>query len=123
MPYNIARKLLGYNKIIGLSVETIAQAKEANKLDVDYIGISPVFNTNTKTDINNPFGLDGVREIASFTKHRTVGIGGIHAGNANSVIKAGANGVAVVSAIVSSDDVKQAAIDFKKVINHKNNEQ
>jgi thiamine-phosphate pyrophosphorylase len=116
MPYPIARKILGYNKIIGLSVETIAQAKDANLLDVDYIGISPVFFTGTKTDIQTPLGLEGIREIASFTKHHIVGIGGIHAGNAKAVIEAGAAGVAVVSAIVSADDPAKAALVIKQQV-------
>jgi len=94
MPYAIAREILGYEKIIGLSVESLSQAKEANALDVDYIGISPVFLTGTKTDISTPLGLEGIREIASFTKHPIVGIGGIHVGNTKAIIDAGANGVA-----------------------------
>lgn len=113
MPYTIAREILGYEKIIGLSVESLSQAKEANALDVDYIGISPVFSTGTKTDISTPLGLEGVREIASFTKHPIVGIGGIHVGNIKAVIDAGANGVAVVSAICSADIPFNAAIDLK----------
>jgi len=78
MPYEVVRKILGKDKIIGLSVETVEQAREANKLDVDYIGLSPVFSTNTKTDINTPLELEGIKEIASFTKHKTVAIGGIN---------------------------------------------
>lgn len=116
MSYHIARKLLGYKKIIGLSVETISQAKEANLLDVDYIGISPVFSTATKTDINTPLGLEGIQEIASFTKHPIVGIGGIHVGNVKAVMNAGANGVAVVSAIVSANDPEKAALLIKQQI-------
>ncbi len=117
MPYTIARKILGYDKIIGLSVENIEQAKEANKLDVDYIGISPVFITGTKTDTGTPLGLEGLKEIAAFSNHIIVGIGGIHAGNAADVIKSGAHGVAVVSAIVAADDPLHAAHEIKKVIN------
>jgi thiamine-phosphate pyrophosphorylase len=116
MPYHIARKILGYEKIIGLSVETLSQAKDANRLDVDYIGISPVFTTGTKTDINTPLGLEGIREIVSFTKHRVVGIGGIHSGNIKAVIDAGANGVAVVSAICSADNPLEAAFELKNKI-------
>lgn len=116
MPYRKAREILGYNKIIGLSVETIQQAKEANGLDVDYIGISPVFTTGTKTDINTPLGLDGIQKISSFTKHPMVGIGGIHAGNAKAVIDAGANGVAVVSAIVSAINPAEASQIIKQQI-------
>ncbi len=116
IPYEVARKILGKNKIIGLSVETIEQAREANNLDVDYIGISPVFSTATKLDIKRPFKLEGVREIASFTKHPTVAIGGIKTSNAADVIAAGADGVAIVSAIVSADNVCAAAAEFKEII-------
>jgi len=116
MPYHIARKILGYNKIIGLSVETMLQAKDANLLDVDYLGISPVFATGTKTDILTPFGLEGIREIASFSKHPLVGIGGIHSGNAKAIMEAGANGVAVVSAIVSATNPADASRIIKQQI-------
>lgn len=116
MPYHIARQILGYDKIIGLSVETIAQAEEANLLDVDYIGLSPVFSTNTKTDINTPLGLEGIATIASFSCHPMVAIGGINVENTPSILKAGAHGVAVVSAIVSADDVKAATQQLKEVI-------
>jgi len=116
MPYPVARRLLGYSKIIGLSVETIDQARDANLLDVDYIGISPVFTTETKSDINTPLGVEGIKTIASFTKHRMVGIGGIQTENIQAVISAGAEGVAVVSAIVSADDPAKAASLLKQKI-------
>lgn len=117
MPYEVVRKILGKDKIIGLSVETIDQAREANKLDVDYIGLSPVFSTNTKTDINTPLELEGIKEIASFTKHKTVAIGGINKSNTGDIIKNGADGIAVVSAIVSNEDPRNAATELKSIIN------
>jgi thiamine-phosphate pyrophosphorylase len=116
LPYEIARKIIGNEKIIGLSVETIDQVKEANQLSVDYIGLSPVFSTQTKKDINTPLGLEGIREIASFTKHPTVAIGGIHKENAASIIQSGADGIAVVSAIVSQEDVCRAAHELKHIV-------
>lgn len=109
IPYSYARKMLGKNKIIGLSVETIDQAEEANDFNVDYIGISPVFVTGTKPELEKGLGLDGVRAIASLSKHYTVAIGGINAANAGAVLQAGANGLAVVSAIVSADNPRKAA--------------
>lgn len=109
MPYEIARKLLGYDKIIGLSVENMEQARQANLLDVDYIGISPVFGTQTKKDIAHPFGLEGVKEVTSFTNHPTVAIGGVNSSNAADIVSAGANGIAVVSAICSATSPKDAA--------------
>jgi len=116
LPYDVARKLLGKEKIIGLSVETIEQAREANMLDVNYIGLSPVFSTNTKLDINKPLELSGVKEITSFTKHKTVAIGGINSTNAKSVIASGADGIAVVSAIVSHENPMQAALELKTIV-------
>lgn len=122
MPYSVARKLLGKDKIIGLSVENIHQAIEANALDVDYIGLSPVFYTDTKNDIAPALGLDGITEIAKISKHRMVGIGGINTSNASDIVSSGAEGIAVVSAILSHDDPKKAAMKLKKcvskIINH-----
>ena len=117
LPYEVARRLLGKDKIIGLSIETIQQAREANTLDVDYIGLSPVFSTATKEDISTPLGLDSVREIASLTKLKTVAIGGINASNAGEVMAHGADGIAVVSAIVSHKDPQVAACELKAIIN------
>lgn len=116
MPYVIARRLIGKDKIIGLSVENVNQAKEANRLDVDYIGLSPVFVTGTKPELINALGLDGIRSIASFSKHCMVAIGGVHSGNAAAILKAGANGLAVVSAIVSADDPMMAAQEIRQTI-------
>lgn len=116
MPYSIARRLLGTGKIIGLSVENMQQAREANFIDVDYIGISPVFSTQTKSDTAQPFGLEGVNEIMSFMKHPAVAIGGINPGNAADVINAGANGIAVVSSICSADDPQQSAWNLKQIL-------
>lgn len=123
LPYETVRRILGKDKIIGLSVETMQQAKDANLLDVDYIGISPVFSTNTKKDIKQPFELEGIRKIASFTNHPTVAIGGINKNNTADIIKSGADGIAVVSAIVSADNPKDAARELRDIVDnakHKN---
>ncbi len=113
MPYEMARKLLGPGKIIGLSVENIGQVHEANRFDVDYIGISPVFSTATKTDIAQPFGISGVRDVMAVSKHPAVAIGGINPENALEIMQAGANGIAVVSAICSAESPYQAAQALK----------
>ena len=116
MPYAIARNLIGKDKIIGLSVENVDQAKEANRFDVDYIGLSPVFVTGTKPELVNALGLKGIRRIASISKHCMVAIGGVHSGNAAAILKAGANGLAVVSAIVTADDPMMAAREIRQAI-------
>jgi thiamine-phosphate pyrophosphorylase len=117
MPFETARRLLGKDKIIGLSVENIDQVHEANKLDVDYIGISPVFSTPTKTNTASPFGLEGIVEAMSITRHKAVAIGGINGSNAAAIVKSGAHGIAVVSAICSANNPRLAAEALKaKVI-------
>ena len=116
MPYDIARKLLGRDKIIGLSVECLQDAVNANELDVDYIGISPVFGTPTKTDTAPALGLNGVQEIVKISRHPAVGIGGINKTNASEVISAGAEGISVVSAIMSAIDPKESALELKRII-------
>ena len=116
IPYDIARKLLGKDKIIGLSVECLQDAVDANELDVDYIGISPVFGTPTKTDTAPALGLEGIREIVKISRHPAVGIGGINQTNAADIIEAGADGISVVSAIMSASDPKQAAFQLMSII-------
>ena len=121
LPYSVARNLLGKDKIIGLSVENLQQAKEANALDVDYIGLSPVFYTDTKNDIAPTLGLEGIKEIAKISKHRMVGIGGINTSNASDIVSSGAEGIAVISAILSHLDPKKAAMELQKCVSKINN--
>ena len=116
MPYATARELMGQKVIIGLSVETWEDVEAAQKLDVDYIGVSPVFATPTKTDTKEPWGLDGLRKIKAFSRHPLVAIGGINESNAGAVVEAGADCLAVVSAICSSDDPMTATLRLKHII-------
>ena len=116
MPYEIARKLLGPDKIIGLSVENMDDLLKANELDVDYVGISPVYGTPTKTDTAEPFGLEGLRRAVELSVHPTVAIGGMNASTIADVMAAGTDGVAVVSAICSVESPKLAAKELKEII-------
>lgn len=116
LPYDVVRKIIGKDKIVGLSVETIEQAREANDLDVDYIGLSPVFSTNTKTDINTPLGLEGIKEISSFTKHKSVAIGGISKLNTKDIIQSGADGISVISAIIGQEDPQKESKELIEII-------
>lgn len=117
MPYATARKLIGQEAIIGLSVETWADVEASQNLDVDYIGVSPVFATPTKTDTKEPWGLEGLRKIKSFSRHPLVAIGGINESNARTVVKAGADCLAVVSAVCSADDPAAAVAKLQSIIN------
>ncbi len=114
MPYSTARELLGYQKIIGLSVETVEEAVAAEQLDVDYIAISPIFSTKTKQDIKEPFELVGARECREVSNHPIVAIGGINLDNCSDVISLGIDGVAVISAILGSSSPYCAARSFKE---------
>lgn len=112
MPYDMARRLLGKDKIIGLSVESFSDIERANTLDVDYIGVSPVFATPTKTDTSRPFGIDGLRKAVEMSVHPTVGIGGMNLSTAAEVMATGTDGIAVVSAIMGADNPREAAAEL-----------
>lgn len=116
MPYEIARELMGPAAIIGISVETWEDVQRAEGLDVDYLGVSPVFATPTKTDTKEPWGLEGLRRIKSFSHHPLVAIGGLNPSNAEAVVMAGADSVAVVSAICASPDPLAASRELAGII-------
>lgn len=109
MPYPEARRLLGDGAVIGLSVETEEQVREAEAYDVAYLGVSPVFETRTKTDTKGSWGLPGLARVRKLSRHPLVAIGGISAANAEAVIRAGADCVAVVSALSSAPDPRAEA--------------
>jgi len=116
MPYEYFIKIIPGRMIRGLSVETPEQAAEAEKYDLDYLSVSPVFLTSTKTELEKEWGIKGLRELAATTKHKLVAIGGINKSNAEEIIKAGAKGIAVVSAICSAPDPKVAARELRYII-------
>jgi thiamine-phosphate pyrophosphorylase len=122
MPFTIARKLMGPKAIIGLSVEDWTDVEKSQKLDVDYIGVSPVFHTPTKTDTKGAWGLSGLAKIKAFSRHPLVAIGGINESNARDVIAAGADCIAVVSAICAAPDPAAATRNLKSIIDSVRNE-
>jgi len=105
MPYDVARSLLGKKKIIGITVHNIEEAILAEKQGADYIGVAPIFSTATKKDAGEPCGLKGLEEIKKVCKIPVAAIGGINISNAHDVIKAGADMICAISAVVSSNDV------------------
>ncbi len=116
MPCEIARKLLGPRALIGLSVETWEDVERAEALNVDYLGVSPIFKTPTKTDTKGHWGLEGLSRIRAATRRSLVAIGGLNADNAAEVIRAGADSVAVVSAICTAPDPQRAALELHNII-------
>lgn len=116
MPIADARRLGPPGWIIGVSAECVEDAIRAEQEGADYIGVSPVFATPTKTDTARPLGLEGLRQMRAAVKIPLVAIGGIHVRNAREVIRAGADGLAVVSAIVSADSPREAAGQLRREI-------
>jgi thiamine-phosphate pyrophosphorylase len=116
MPLKAAQKILGESMIIGISAESLEDAVEAEKGGADYLGVSPIYATPTKTDTAPPLGLQGLRAIREAVKLPLVGIGGLNRDNAAEVIRNGGDGVAVVSAIVAAGDPEAAARNLKQII-------
>ena len=107
--FDVARRLLPDHMSIGLSAECQEDVRQANKLDLDYLAISPVFSTPTKLNTAEPFGLEGLRKAREISRHRLVAIGGVNASNVFAIREAGAEGIAVVSAICRAKSPREAA--------------
>jgi thiamine-phosphate diphosphorylase len=116
MPVSLARKLIGRDKIVGVSAENVEQARAAIADGADYLGVGAIFATATKSDAGEPIGIAGLLKIARVSAIPIVGIAGINASNAASVIRAGAAGIAVISAIVSADDMERAARELRTIV-------
>jgi thiamine-phosphate pyrophosphorylase len=116
MPCSMARQLIPESMIVGISVESLDDAIAAQKDGADYLGVSPIYPTPTKTDTAQALGLEGLRSIRSEVNLPLVGIGGLNADNAAAVIYNGADGVAVVSAIVAADDPEAATRDLIEIV-------
>ncbi|GAD80012.1 thiamine phosphate synthase [Vibrio ezurae] len=104
MPVEDARRLLGKDKLLGLSVESERQLLEAQSLPVDYLGVSAIFATPTKTNTIKHWGLAGLQSAVETSTKPLVAIGGINESNIQSVAKTGVDGVALVSAISAASN-------------------
>ncbi|GAB7080201.1 thiamine phosphate synthase [Megalodesulfovibrio paquesii] len=125
IPFIDVRRILGPEAIIGLSIDTMEQALAVPDLDQvlggaglgpDYLGVGPIYPTATKADAGEAWGLEKLTALRRQSHQTLVGIGGITAQNAPDVIRAGADGVAVVSAIVSAPDPAAAARELLDVV-------
>lgn len=116
MPAIEVRQRIGKYKILGLSVETEASARSVDPAVVDYVGIGPVFATSTKPDHKPPIGFDGLARLVGLTAVPTVAIGGLKGQHVPSVLAAGADGLAVVSAICGQPDPKAASQTLAKAV-------
>lgn len=109
LPLPVARNILGPAKIIGVSVHNLEQAILAQQQGADYIGVGPVYGTNTKDTGYNPLGAEVFRLLEGKVLLPKLAIGGIKAENAGEAIRAGADGVAVISAVAGAPSVREAA--------------
>lgn len=116
MPIGTARKLLGENKIIGLTVHNIDEAIEAEKKGADYVGLSPIFDTTTKKDAGSGIGLNKIKEVKNGITIPVVAIGGINKENCESVVLNGADSLVAISAVICIDDVKCEIKSFIDII-------
>ncbi len=116
IPAAVARRLMGDDAIIGVSVDDAEQAVRAVEDGADYVAVGSVFTTSTKPDARQALGLGAVFEVRQAVDVPVVAIGGINRGNIQDVIRAGADAAAVVSAVVASDDVISAAHELRDLI-------
>jgi thiamine-phosphate pyrophosphorylase len=116
LPVQDARKMVPGDFIIGVSVGSVEEAIRAERAGADYLALSPTFSTRSKDDAGDGHGLVTLREIASATRLPVIAIGGITRYNLRSVIAAGAEGVAVISAVVGERNVTRAAAELKALI-------
>lgn len=116
IPVKEARKLTGPDMIIGVSVDTPEEARQAVADGADYVAVGAIFPTATKKNAKQGVGLDSVFLIKQAVKVPVVAIGGINRGNMTEVFRAGADSVAVVSAIMAQPDIRKATHDMKDII-------
>lgn len=116
IPLETARRLMGDDAIIGISVDNVEQAVAAEEGGADYVGVGAVFRTSTKPDAMQGVGLGAVFEVRQAVDIPVVAIGGINRGNIQDVIRAGADSAAVVSAVVAQNDVAAAAHELRDLI-------
>lgn len=117
MPLEKAREILGRGKVIGVTVHDVGKAIRAEKAGADYLGLSPIFQTKTKPDAGPASGLDLIRKVKQKVSIPCVAIGGINEENVDSVVAAGADAVAAISATVPKENVAEAVGFFTRKFN------
>lgn len=116
LPYEYARRIMGPHKLIGLSTHNPDQVMEADRLKPDYIGFGPIFEPGSKRDHDPVVGIQGLTRVRPLTSLPVFAIGGVTVQNAEALFKAGADGVAVISAIMNATDVKWVVGTFVRLM-------
>jgi len=112
LPASIARRVLGPGRLIGVSTHTLAEAQVAADDGADFVVFGPVFYTPSKAPYGEPVGLDALRVVRAAVNIPILAIGGVKQANLDQVLDAGADGIAVISAIISADDPMAASADL-----------
>jgi thiamine-phosphate pyrophosphorylase len=112
LPLDLARKVMGPDKLIGISTHNPDQVREATAGKPDYLGFGPIFKPGSKQDHDPVVGLEGLRVMRRLTSLPVFAIGGIRIDQVGEVMRAGANGVAVISAILKAPDISHAVKAF-----------
>jgi thiamine-phosphate pyrophosphorylase len=112
LPVDVARQLLGPNRLLGVSTHSRAEAQVAAEGGADFIVFGPVFFTPSKAPYGEPVGLEALRDACAAVALPILAIGGIKKVNLDQVVAAGANGIAVISAVIAADDPMAATQDL-----------
>ncbi|MEI8176096.1 MAG: thiamine phosphate synthase [Candidatus Omnitrophota bacterium] len=115
MAYEVARKLLGTRKIIGLTVHSVKEARSAQRAGADYLGLSPIFATATKIDAGKPAGVSLIKEVRAVVSLPIVAIGGITLENAPAAVTAGADALCAISAVITKKNAENEIRKFQKI--------
>lgn len=116
IPPTEIRSRWGNQLQIGYSIEYVSQLETEDTATADHLGISPIFSTATKTDTVTEWGLEGIRLIRSLTAKPLIAIGNMNKTNTNAALKAGADCIAVVSAICSAENPQKAAYELRNLM-------
>jgi thiamine-phosphate pyrophosphorylase len=115
MPCLAARKLLGQERIIGVTVHSLAESLQAESMGADYLGVSPIFQTATKLDAGKPAGIRLIEELRAQVEIPLIAIGGINHSNASEVVRAGADGLCAISCVVAKENVRDEIKKFQEI--------
>jgi len=116
IPVQAVRKIAGNTLMIGVSTHTIGEVMEAEKDGADFITLGPVYETPSKAKYGKPVGLETLKDAKSRTRLPIFAVGGIKPGNVEEVKEAGADGIALISAILTAQDIKKTTEDFLRVM-------
>jgi thiamine-phosphate pyrophosphorylase len=112
VPVSVARRLVGHNRLVGVSTHSIGEVEQANRDGADYVLFGPIFDTPSKRAFGPPVGLDALAEVCRHSAIPVFAVGGVTSASVSALRQAGAHGVAVIGAILSRDDVAAATRDL-----------